>query len=249
MLRSILPLTLVLGLAAAPAAAVAAEGAAGTPLRVAEIGSFHIGGRPVTLSGLPTREIVFTAGAPPFVVDPNGDFETGQMYVHFVRLADPDARYPLLMWHGGGLSGAMWETKPDGEPGWQMYFLDRGHDTYVSDAVERGRASWSRYPEIYEAEPFFRTKEEGWELFRIGPEGSYATDRSSPPARPTRRRPTSPGSRTSRTCSSGATTSMGIRSGRRSCPGSSATAPRWRRPVPRSPGWSCPSGASPATPT
>ncbi len=145
-------------------------------LDVAEIGSFHIGGEQVTLSGLPLREIVFSPGAPPFTVDPNGDFEVGQMYVQYVKLADPKARYPLLMWHGGGLTGAMWETKPDGQPGWQWYFLNAGHDVYVSDAVERGRASWASFPEIYTSEPFFRTKKEGWELFRIGPEGSYDSD-------------------------------------------------------------------------
>ena len=47
----------------------------------------------------------------------------------------------------------------------------------LSDAVERGRASWARYPEIFKTEPFFRTKKEAWELFRLGPEGSgYNTD-------------------------------------------------------------------------
>jgi hypothetical protein len=52
-------------------------GACASGIPVQEIGSFHVGGRPVTLSGLPVREIVFTAGAPPFRSDPNGDFETG----------------------------------------------------------------------------------------------------------------------------------------------------------------------------
>ena len=33
-----------------------------------EVGSFHVGGRQVTLSGLPEKEIVFTAGAAPFKV-------------------------------------------------------------------------------------------------------------------------------------------------------------------------------------
>src|SRR6266571_1941147 len=72
---------------------------------VAEVGSFHIGGRQATLSGLPTKEIVFTAGAAPFKVDPNGEFEVEQMYVQYVKLFGPYARakYPLLMWHGGGL--------------------------------------------------------------------------------------------------------------------------------------------------
>lgn len=48
---------------------------------VREIGSFHVSGRNVTLSGLPQREITFTPGAPPLRVDPNGEFEAEQMYV------------------------------------------------------------------------------------------------------------------------------------------------------------------------
>ena len=136
---------------------------------IAEIGSFHIGGRAVTLEGLPTREIVFSAGAPPLRVDPNGEFQVEQMYVQYVRQTAPKARYPLLLWHGGGLSGVTWETKPDGKPGWQSFFIAAGHDVYVSDAVERGRAGWARYPEVFKTEPLFRTQQEAWELFRFGP--------------------------------------------------------------------------------
>lgn len=136
----------------------------------------HVGGRQVSLSGLPSKEVVFTAGGPAVKVDPNGDFEVEQMYVQYVKLTSPKAKYPLLMIHGGGLSGVTWETKPDGKPGWQMFFLSAGHDVYIGDAVERGRASWARYPEIFSGEPLFRTKKEGWELFRIGPAGSYETE-------------------------------------------------------------------------
>ena len=154
------------------------HGMGGSHYAVSEVGSFHVGGRQATLAGLPGKEIVFTAGAPPFKVDPNGDFEVEQMYVQYVKLFGPyvRAKYPLLMWHGGGLSGVTWETKPDGQPGWQQFFLKAGHDVYVSDAVERGRASWASYPEIFKTEPIFRTKKEAWELFRIGPLNSYATD-------------------------------------------------------------------------
>ena len=87
------------------AAAGAAVAPAGLAYEVDEIGSFHIGGAQVTLSGLPEREIVFTPGAPPLKVNPNGDFEAGQMYVQYVKLQSPRARYPLLLWHGGGLTG------------------------------------------------------------------------------------------------------------------------------------------------
>jgi pimeloyl-ACP methyl ester carboxylesterase len=142
-------------------------------MNIREIGSFHIGGRQVSLSGLPSRPMVLTQGAEPREFSGDGDFETGQMYAQYVRLEQPTARYPLLMWHGGGMTGATWETKPDGMPGWQSWFLGAGHDVFVSDAVERGRASWSRYPEVYRDEPHFRSKQECWELFRFGPPGSY----------------------------------------------------------------------------
>jgi pimeloyl-ACP methyl ester carboxylesterase len=136
---------------------------------VREVGSFHVGGRTAALSGMPTRDVVFSPGAPPIKVDPNGEFEVEQMYVQYVKLVQPKARVPILLWHGGGLTGVTWETKPDGKPGWQHFFLNAGYDVYVSDAVERGRASWARYPEIFKSEPMFRTKKEAWELFRIGP--------------------------------------------------------------------------------
>jgi len=149
--------------------AAAAVWPAAADYLVKEVGSFHIGGRTVTLSGLPVKEVVFTAGMPAIKVDPNGEFAVEQMYVQFVKLAQPKARLPILLWHGGGLTGVTWETKPDGRPGWQQFFLDAGYDVYLSDAVERGRASWARYPEVFQGEPLFRTKKEAWELFRIGP--------------------------------------------------------------------------------
>ncbi|MEZ5817319.1 MAG: esterase [Hyphomicrobiaceae bacterium] len=155
-------------------AAFAAGTGAARAYDVEEIGSFHIGGHPVTLSGLPPQEIKVPGGTP-IKIDPNGDYHTGQMYVQFVRLAHPRAKYPLLMWHTGGITGASWETKPDGNPGWMQYFLRRGHSVYVSDAVERGRATFSR-PEIYKSEGIFRDKRDSWEIFRIGPPGSYRTN-------------------------------------------------------------------------
>lgn len=144
-----------------------------TTLQVREIGSMHVGGRVAALSGLPAREVVFSPGGPAVRVDPNGEFEIEQMYVQYVRLAAPRARQPLLLMHGGGLCGVTYETKPDGQPGWQSHFLHAGHDVHVADAVERGRASWARCPEFFKGEPLFRTKAEAWELFRIGPDGSW----------------------------------------------------------------------------
>jgi pimeloyl-ACP methyl ester carboxylesterase len=142
-------------------------------LRIKDIGSTHVGGRSVALHGLPLRQVTFSPGNPPVVVDPNGAFEIEQMYVQYVRLESPRARYPLLLMHGGGLCGVAYETTPDCRPGWQSHFLHAGHDVYVSDAVERGRASWARSPEFFAGEALFRTKAEAWELFRIGADGSW----------------------------------------------------------------------------
>ena len=147
------------------------------PLAVDRIGSFHVGGRMIRLDDLPLRERVSTPGGPPHRVDPNGEIFIGQMYVQYVRLATPRAACPLLLWHGGGMSGASWESTPDGRPGWQTFFLRAGFDTYVSDAVERGRASFAPFPQIYPEAPYFRTARELWEdTFRFGPAGSWRPD-------------------------------------------------------------------------
>ena len=143
------------------------------PLQVASIGGFHVGGSVRTLSGLPVREVRLTTSGPVRRVDANGDFLVGQMYVQYVRLASPSARHPLLLWHGGGLTGACWEDTPDGRPGWQNFFLRAGHDVYVSDAFERGRSGWPRYPEVVPDEPLFRSMRDAWNVFRFGPPEGY----------------------------------------------------------------------------
>ena len=102
------------------------------PIFVRDIGSFHVGGHVTRLDGLPARDRVSTNSGPVHPIDPNGEIVVGQMYVQYTRLADPRAVAPLLLWHGGGMSGATWETTPDGRPGWQMFFLRAGFDTYVS---------------------------------------------------------------------------------------------------------------------
>ncbi len=148
-----------------------------SPIRVREIGSFHIGGEMVRLTDLPARQRVSTPGGPVRTIDQNGEIMAGQMYVQYVRLAQPKSSAPLLMWHGGGMTGVSWETTPDGRSGWQMFFLRAGFDTYISDAVERGRASWAPFPQVYAEAPYFRTAKEAWEeIFRFGPAGSWDAD-------------------------------------------------------------------------
>jgi pimeloyl-ACP methyl ester carboxylesterase len=146
------------------------------PLQIREIGSVHIGGRIAEIAGLPEQEIVFSPGAPPLRINPNGNFHVEQMYAQVIRLENPRARYPIILAHGGGLTGVTYETTPDGRPGWQMFFLRAGHDVIVTDAVERGRAGWARFPQVFAGEPVFRTMGEGWDLFRIGPAEGWNLD-------------------------------------------------------------------------
>ena len=149
---------------------------ADTSISLRAIDSFFVSGGTRTLSGLPVDMRVLAQSAAPRPVDPNGDHTTGQMYVQAFRLAQPRHALPIVLWHGGGMTGVNWETTPDGRPGWLWRFLHAGYDVYVSDAVERGRSSWSTYPEIYESKPIFRTRDEAWQMFRIGLAEGYATD-------------------------------------------------------------------------
>lgn len=133
------------------------------------IASFFVGGSTVHLDGLPVAHRSMVLNGAPREVNPNGTHVYGQMYVQEFRLAEPRSRVPVLLWHGGGMTGSTWESTPDGRPGWLWRFLEAGYDVLVSDAVERGRSSFAMYPQIYAEQPVFRTKQEGWKTFRMGP--------------------------------------------------------------------------------
>ena len=169
-------------MAKASLAAVAAAGVVGTEradaaeevVSLASWGNFHVGGRLVEISGKPLREVVFSPGGVPAKIDPNGTYMTGGMYAQYMIPARQRGAAPLLMWHGGGLTGVCWETTPDGREGFQHYFLRRGWPVYVSDAVERGRSGFSA-AEIMGGEPLFLTVNNPYERFRIGDgPGSFA---------------------------------------------------------------------------
>lgn len=144
-------------------------------IEVREIGHLYVGGREVTLEGQPKRARIRGPDQPRQEVDVNGTYTRGATYVGFVRLAHPKHRTPVLMVPGGGLSAASFETTPDGRPGWQWSFLKAGFSTYLADLDQTGRSSFARYPEIDPDEPSFRAHDFLWEVFRIGPVGSYAT--------------------------------------------------------------------------
>src|SRR5215471_14588512 len=84
------------------------------PIALRDMGSFHVGGRVIEITGQPIKEIVFTPGGVPAKMDPNGKYQVAQMYVQYFLPQNRRGRLPLLMWHGGGLTGVTYETTPDG---------------------------------------------------------------------------------------------------------------------------------------
>lgn len=160
------------GLAAGLAGCAGPQG-----LAIKDMGSFHVGGREHTISGQPVRSVVFNPGGAPAQLDPNGVYQVEQMYVQYFVPQQVRGKLPLLMWHGGGLTGVTYETTPDGRPGWLQYFIRQGWTVYNSDAVERGRSSWAMYPDVFKTEPIHLTKANPFERFRIGDgPGSYHKD-------------------------------------------------------------------------
>jgi pimeloyl-ACP methyl ester carboxylesterase len=139
------------------------------PIALRDMGSFHVGGRHIEVTGQPIKEVLFTPGGVPAKVDPNGKYQVEQMYAQYFLVQNRRGKLPLLMWHGGGLSGVTYETKPDGSPGWLNYFLRQGWDTYISDAMERGRSGWTDK---------FLPLGDPWERFRVGPIGSWNDDKT-----------------------------------------------------------------------
>ena len=137
------------------------------PYALRDVGSFHVGGREVTVSGKPVKEVVFTPGGVPAKVDLNGTYLVESMYVQYFLPANRRGSVPLLMWHGGGLTGVTYETTPDGRDGWLNWFVKQGWDVYNSDAVERGRAGWAMFPDIFKGEPLFLPKDEPFGRFRM----------------------------------------------------------------------------------
>lgn len=142
--------------------------AASKHVSIQEIGSFFVGGRQTEIAGLVAKAVRYAENTPALTVDPNGTYSTGQVYVQYARLTAPRHPFPIIFLNSGTSTGAMWETTPDGRTGWQMHFLRHGYNTYMTDAVGKGRASWSRFPDIFKVEPTFRPHEETWKTLRIG---------------------------------------------------------------------------------
>jgi pimeloyl-ACP methyl ester carboxylesterase len=130
------------------------------------IGSFFVGGRQVRVTGRPSRKVSYVPNAT-VDYDPNGTFLIEQAYIQYFLPAKRRFETPLLLIHGGGLSGVQWEDTPDGRPGWMMRLLEAGIAIYVIDNVERGRAGWCAVEGEWPDQPVIRSDEESAAFFRF----------------------------------------------------------------------------------
>lgn len=114
-------------LAAALFAPPIAASAADAPLTLAKSGWLYVGGHVVTLD--------------------NKQYTVGQMYAEYMIPAKQLHPYPVIMVHGGTMSGTNYTGTPDGREGWAQNFVRAGYAVYVVDQVGKGRSPY--YAEIY----------------------------------------------------------------------------------------------------
>ncbi|HEY4264738.1 MAG TPA: alpha/beta hydrolase [Micropepsaceae bacterium] len=104
--------------------AVSGPGAADdtAPLALARDGYFYVNARTTRVGGK--------------------TYVTDQMYVEERVPARRTHAYPIVMVHGGTMSGVNFTGTPDGREGWAQYFVRQGYAVYVVDQPGRGRSGY-----------------------------------------------------------------------------------------------------------
>ena len=142
-----------------------------------DFGSYTVGGRLLEVEGQPKQHIQFTPTAS-FDYDPNGSYAIAHAYVQYFKPVRKNGQPPIILLHGGGMSGTTWETTPDGRPGWLQLLVGSGYEVHVVDNVERGRAGWCAVDGVWPDKALLRTMDEAWHLFRIGDRDGFAQRRA-----------------------------------------------------------------------
>ena len=103
------------------------------PILIQEQGSFFVGGVPFITDRHTT--VVGAASDP-------GTTTINQSYVKFQIPHVRKSLFPVILFTGGGHTGAVYETTPDGREGWANHFVRTGFPVYNPDGVNRGGSSW-----------------------------------------------------------------------------------------------------------
>ncbi|KAL3424965.1 hypothetical protein PVAG01_04246 [Phlyctema vagabunda] len=86
------------------------------------------------------RDVFWVGGK--YVAAAIGTLTYDQLYVEKLTPLSPVRQpYPVVLFHGGGSSGAVWLQTPDNRKGFASYFLDAGYMVYIVDQTSVGRAT------------------------------------------------------------------------------------------------------------
>ena len=75
-----------------------------------------------------------------YVGAPGKEQMEGPMYVEVWVPKQIRQPYPIVMFHGNGQTGAVWQETPDGRAGWAYYLIAQGYVVYMVDYPARGRS-------------------------------------------------------------------------------------------------------------
>ncbi|KAI9815930.1 MAG: hypothetical protein M1827_001922 [Pycnora praestabilis] len=88
------------------------------------------------------RDYFFVGGNYVLNETDGGHIFVNQLYVEKLTPANgANQSYPLVFFHGGGISGTQWLNTPDNRLGWASYFANQGYEVYLVDTWGVGRSS------------------------------------------------------------------------------------------------------------
>jgi pimeloyl-ACP methyl ester carboxylesterase len=153
-------------------AAMESPAPANGPITIEGQGSFFVGGRKVSAAGR------YDGTASSFPPNAGQTFWVDHMYVQYQIPPNP-RKLPIVLVHGGGGTGRVWESTPDGREGYQTIFLRRGFAVYIVDAPRGGRSGFPSFNgdfgQLDETQPLVPAqtrrpgREHGWTRWRLGP--------------------------------------------------------------------------------
>ena len=95
-----------------------------------------------TSEALHRRNVFYIGGQYVFSAANNGTIAANQMYVEQLTPEKAVTKpYPLVFFHGGGLTGTTWLNTPDNRTGWASYFIAQGYAVHLVDIPGVGRSA------------------------------------------------------------------------------------------------------------